>query len=163
MGTRHLVEVKLDGEIKVAQYGQWDGYLSGQGLTIAQFLQSGYDTKSFAVALSGCRFTAGADESMYDWLNEDGREWQKIVPHLSRDTGAKILWCVYGSHRGLILKDSRDFKKDSVMCEYHYLIDLDKNTVTINNKYRIPFAEFTPELCEQDEETVFAKYALLSE
>lgn len=26
MGTRHLTAVVIDGDYKVAQYGQWDGY-----------------------------------------------------------------------------------------------------------------------------------------
>lgn len=26
MGTRHIIDVKLNGELKVHQYGQWDGY-----------------------------------------------------------------------------------------------------------------------------------------
>lgn len=38
MGTRHLTLVKNEqGEIKVAQYGQWDGYPSGQGVNILEF------------------------------------------------------------------------------------------------------------------------------
>ena len=30
MGTRHLIAVQLDGEYKIAQYGQWDGYPEGK-------------------------------------------------------------------------------------------------------------------------------------
>lgn len=38
MGTRNLTMViDRKGEIKVAQYGQWDGYPSGQGATILEF------------------------------------------------------------------------------------------------------------------------------
>lgn len=33
MGTRNLTAVYLDGQYKVAQYGQWDGYPEGQGIT----------------------------------------------------------------------------------------------------------------------------------
>jgi len=38
MGTRHLICVVLDNEYRVAQYGQWDGYLTGQGKEIVNFL-----------------------------------------------------------------------------------------------------------------------------
>jgi len=32
MGTRHLsMAYNKGGEVKVAQYGQWDGYPEGQG------------------------------------------------------------------------------------------------------------------------------------
>lgn len=31
MGTRNLTAVYLDGQYKVAQYGQWDGYPEGRG------------------------------------------------------------------------------------------------------------------------------------
>jgi hypothetical protein len=31
MGTRNLIAVFFDGEYRVAQYSQWDGYPEGQG------------------------------------------------------------------------------------------------------------------------------------
>lgn len=37
MGTRNLTMVMVDGVYKVAQYGQWDGYPSGQGITVFIF------------------------------------------------------------------------------------------------------------------------------
>ena len=39
MGTRHMVGVVLDGDFKIAQYGQWDGYPEGQGKTVLDFLR----------------------------------------------------------------------------------------------------------------------------
>lgn len=38
MGTRHLIAAVIDGEYKIAQYGQWDGDPEGQGLTVLDFL-----------------------------------------------------------------------------------------------------------------------------
>ena len=50
MGTRNLTAVMIDGEYKVAQYGQWDGYPSGQGLTCLHFLRETMDEDKFKAA-----------------------------------------------------------------------------------------------------------------
>ena len=43
MGTRGLYCVVQDGELKVAQYGQWDAYPSGQGAVVLNFLRTKVD------------------------------------------------------------------------------------------------------------------------
>ena len=41
MGTRNLTMViNQKGEKKVAQYGQWDGYPSGVGVSVLNFLKN---------------------------------------------------------------------------------------------------------------------------
>ncbi len=39
MGTRHLICVFYKCRFVVAQYGQWDGYPEGQGVTLMKFLR----------------------------------------------------------------------------------------------------------------------------
>jgi len=46
MGTRNLTMVISNGKTKVAQYGQWDGYPSGQGAAILNFFKKA-DLKVF--------------------------------------------------------------------------------------------------------------------
>ena len=40
MGTRNLTIVIQDNEVKMAKYGQWDGYLSGLGWDLILFLKN---------------------------------------------------------------------------------------------------------------------------
>lgn len=47
MGTRHITAVKVDGEIKISQYGQWDGYFTGAGAQVQAFLKYA-DLEDFA-------------------------------------------------------------------------------------------------------------------
>ena len=69
MGTRHLTIVKLGNKVKVAQYGQWDGYPSGQGKTIAKFLNS----ESFNLA----QFKE--EVTKLEWANNGGKKPSKSV------------------------------------------------------------------------------------
>jgi hypothetical protein len=143
MGSRNLIEVKLDGELKIAQYGQWNGHPTGQGIGIADFLHKGMNKKKFKQALRECRFmdekereaffTEKAEEDIiagHPWLLRDAGS--DVLRHVQND-GARLLW------------DRRDFKNDQVMCEYHYLIDMDNETVSVNGSNPIPFTEWTRE------------------
>ena len=51
MGTRNLTMVYLNGEYKVAQYGQWDGYPEATGCLILKFL-TGVKLDYFKKAIS---------------------------------------------------------------------------------------------------------------
>jgi hypothetical protein len=143
MGTRHLTAVVLNGEYKVAQYGQWDGYLTGQGIVIAKFLESLNKKKAldkFKKAVSNCKFIT--DEECHNKWKEVGADDSGLVsfdiadkfkvkyPALSRDTGAKVLEVIL-KNNGAELTNSIDFAGDSLFCEYAYVIDLDTNTLEI--------------------------------
>ena len=56
MGTRNLTIVFMDGKYRVAQYGQWDGYPEGQGLTCLRFVRDQMNEKYFRDALSRIKY-----------------------------------------------------------------------------------------------------------
>lgn len=117
MGTRHLICVFIDGEYKVAQYGQWDGYPSGQGVRVLEFLRC----CDFDVVCNRVRETRFLTADELESL--DGTDWQKTHPQLSRDVGADVLNLIMAGKTDL--KNSLDFAGDSLFCEYCYVIDFD--------------------------------------
>lgn len=142
MGTRHLIAVQVDGEYKVAQYGQWDGYPSGQGVGILNFLLD-MDKNAFAAAVRACTeitedeykaawVSCGADpDSEYATL-EVSQKFAATYPHFSRNCGSEILKHVQDAGAdGLKVNLYLDFAADSLSCEWAYVIDLDKNTFEV--------------------------------
>lgn len=135
MGTRHLTCVFLDGEYKVAQYGQWDGYPSGQGTTCLWFARSLSNSKRlerFKNAVRSCRFaTAEEIYEINDKIKKENiKNWPELYPTLSRDTCAEILNVIYDSDTDdILLNDDLDFAADSLFCEWLWLIDLDRGVL----------------------------------
>lgn len=125
MGTRNLTCVYVDGQYKVAQYGQWDGYPSGQGIDLLNILHN-LDLTKLKEAVRNCRFLTK------DEINElaDDDEWLKKYPQLSRDNGAKIVKLVY-ENNGLTVQNQINFAADSLFCEWAYVVDLDKNLLEV--------------------------------
>lgn len=137
MGTRNTTIVKLKGEIKVSQYGQWDGYPSGQGQTIADFLITLDDKKleGFKEKVKNLEYFKESDlkeiENNPEYLIGANHDWTKTFPQLSRDTGAEILG---GIEDGTITKVRIDdyYSSPDSWVEYVYTVDLDNKTVTID-------------------------------
>jgi len=138
MGTRNLTAVVKDGEYKVAQYGQWDGYLQGSGLDILNFLHC-INISKFSEAVDALRFyTKDELEDIYQLYTDNGsiisgslnEQLWKTTPALkviSRDMGSSVLWEIMKQGGDLKLKDESSFAKDSLFCEGCYVIDLDTN------------------------------------
>lgn len=139
MGTCHITAVVLDGQYKVAQYGQWDGYPSGQGYVALEFLRNKMDRPLFESKVRALHFNtkeqdraewlqSGADPDS-DWVTMDEAEThRRLYPHNSRDTGAAVLELIQTNPAGLGIQDELEFAADSLMCEWVYVIDLDRNT-----------------------------------
>lgn len=137
MGTRHLTAVILDGAHRVAQYGQWDGYPQGAGAKVLNFLAT-WDEAKFrqqVAALPPFYKSERAVDAL--WKKHGGQMIREFMPQLHRDTGASILHIVHHHPRPKTLKleDQFDFAKNSLFCEWAYVIDLDKRTFEVYEGY----------------------------
>jgi hypothetical protein len=141
MGTRNLTCVFVDGEYKIAQYGQWDGYPAGQGTVALKFLRQA-NLELFAKKVKQTTW-ATEDEITAQWIEcglTPGDEFVSCAvadlhtaryPHCSRDAGALILQIVYESETPLALINEIDYANDSLFCEWAYVVDLDKRTFEV--------------------------------
>jgi hypothetical protein len=149
MGTRHLISVVHNNEYKIAQYGQWDGYPSGQGVDVLkfckEFLADPCSLNIFLKQLDKVRFI-DTDEYSKLWANigidlnqnngyvtiSQSDKFDAKYPYFSRDNSAKILNMIYNSSDDeILLTNSIDFASDSLFCEWAYVVDLDKMTLEI--------------------------------
>jgi hypothetical protein len=127
MGTRNLTCVVKNGEFKVAQYCQWDGYPSGQGETIVEFIQRRLqDSEGLTIfnqrVLEVSEITI--DELKAKWVEcsanpnsdmvsmEVSHKFNEKYPQYHRDFGARILG-------------------ESLFCEWAYVLDLDNNVLEV--------------------------------
>ena len=142
MGTRHMIGIISGGQYKVAQYGQWDGYVKGgQGESILKFLCT-HDISVLKNKLDNCRFI-DKDELRQMYVNAGDKpnntsgfiefsvelKMNEMYPSLSRDTGAKILDIIYDSTGEVPLIDNKSFLDDGLFCEYAYVINFDENAL----------------------------------
>lgn len=150
MGTRNLTCVVKDGEYKVAQYGQWDGYPEGHGLTILRFISDKNNLDKFKLGLEKVRFLDydGKDKNFVEEYNKACPKYygdqEKRTPeqvhwfetYKSRDIGAKILRNIADSKdEEIILVNNLEFAADSLFCEWAYVVDFDKNTFEVYKGY----------------------------
>jgi hypothetical protein len=148
MGTRNLTMVQKNNKLVVAQYGQWDGYPSGQGALVLGFakkISSKLNRIKFEKQLKKCvSITENECEKLYEsvlgpsyskdgWITiEQSNKLKNAFPTLHRDTGADVLDIIFHSKDEIIyLEDSSSFAGDSLFCEWAYLINLDTNQLEV--------------------------------
>jgi len=145
MGTRHLICVKKDNEYKIAQYGQWDGYLDGQGKKILSFLKDKKNIEKLKNNLNKIRFIDDVkDKDLIEAYDKNAPQWSNapdkrtkeqlhwFETYMTRDLSSDILINIAdSSDDSILLRNEIAFAGDSLFCEYAYVIDLDKNTFEI--------------------------------
>jgi hypothetical protein len=133
MGTRNLTVVKnLEGETKIALYGQWDGYPSYSGIQALSFLrdegnqallQAKLDLVQF-ISEEECDELYNATGSSTDWEN---KTFLTAYPGLHRDTGIGILSVVANATYPVKTIDNSEFRNDTLFCEGIYEVDFSTN------------------------------------
>ena len=140
MGTRNLTCVYLDGEYKVAQYGQRDGYPDGQGLTCLKFLRNTMHEEKFKEKLRSILYAStdyiqgvlDAFGEIYGLFTTDKSNMLKqYYPQFHRDTAADVLKLIETTDIVACLENDITFAADSLFCEWAYVIDLDKRTFEV--------------------------------
>lgn len=159
LGTRHLIRIiDSTGTVRVAQYGQWDGYPDGQGVDLLKYMhQLGFDDaesrSNFDALLQNLTFVdEQVDKEIDELLPKLGQSLSDTFPGMSRDTSADIMLIIAGQWSGSMHEKARDdkgrirlmnmdkFGSDTVMCEWVYEIDFS------NDQFRVRRDDKTPVL-----------------
>jgi len=121
MGTRHFQTViNKEGEVKIAQYGQWDGYPDGQGKSILEYLKSG-DLTKYQSELDKVPLINDEQRKLVD----ETPEWTKVYPYLSRDCGSRIHKMIEDGEVKFVVHTDED--EALQWCEGFYTIDFKEN------------------------------------
>lgn len=138
MGTRGLTIVHHEGKYKLSQYGQWDHYPGGQGLTILDFLRDklrgSFVTQKLPLLYEPDEATikqwyadAGAAPDS-QWVSMDiADKFKAAHPTMDRDMGGKILEYIQNADGPVPVRIDVDFAADSLFCEFAYVVDFDSN------------------------------------
>ena len=141
MGTRHLIMAVKDGKTRLAQYGQWDGYPSGQGVDVLKFVSSKQRRAKLSKVLDKVQFLTQADldrgyekvgvqKGAFGLNKKQSDSFNRMFPLLSRDHGANILTLLLSADKPQLV-NSEEFAGDSLFCEWAYVIDFDKQTFEV--------------------------------
>ncbi len=138
MGTRGITKVINNGETVVAQYGQWDHYPSGQGITALQFVSNPDNVAKLKAGLANVYDISEEDhkalirkytDNENGWFSGDqATAYSNDNPSLTRDTGAGILEVIANSTGPVPIIRDLEFENDELFCEGSYTVNLDNNT-----------------------------------
>lgn len=135
MGTRNLTKViDREGNLRVAQYGQFDGYPSGQGVKMLNFITSEYRIlETIEESLAKAYFATNEEiDRLYGEFETTGDGWMTIeegkklslrYPNLARETATDILKVITYSIGLVPLVNQASFEQDELFCEGVFTLD----------------------------------------
>lgn len=131
MGTRHMVGVEADKKIRIAEYGQCDGYPSGVGIYIYRFLNNQKNIDKLKQNLPYIIFS----DDFADYQNQSSDILSIVANYnpFKPDPLKEFLGITQDQEKPTILclKNDYDFAYDSLFCEWTYIINLDTNRLEI--------------------------------
>lgn len=111
MGTRHLIIIYYKGEYVIIQYGQWDGYPSGQGRDIVNFILVPGNVERLKSGLKFVRLPSDSEKKDIETRtsNYEEKGWMQDYPLYTRDTSAKMLEIIANATKSSpVLKKNED-------------------------------------------------------
>jgi len=149
MGTRNVTVVKLDNKPVLVKYCQWDGYPTGVGADICNYIKNNYNLRKLKKGIKSCQVIDDEliKEKFDKYLEETHRmeyeEKKKYqldnVPFFTRDTNGGQVLNVIQEKGGILIGDSLEnelkYAKGndewSFSLEYVYEVDLDKKQLAV--------------------------------
>ena len=141
MGTRSLTVVIYRETVKIAQYGQWDGYPGISGCTLLNFLKSKLSVERLEKILPKTRFQNEIKTKQRNRLfkasdNKPVSTLKDVTRNISLHDyaiGVNILneLLRHEEFREIVLFNSYKFASDSFWCEWAYVIDFDNNVFEV--------------------------------
>ena len=140
MGTRHIIKVKKDGKTWISQYGQWDGYPTGQGAHVCEFIRDECYMGYLAGSIDRGDIVPITEEKYGEKMNKlaefikDDGVLNAIVTQMfitstfCRDAGSKCLKVFAKPFEG---KKYAMISEPSGWEQYMYTIDFDKESLRI--------------------------------
>ena len=150
MGTRSLTVVIHNNAVKFAQYGQFDGYPESLGVTLLKFFSNTSNSEALKSMLPKMRLWNENDQKQEleflqslncenSWMNKEQQlQYQKRYPLRYLEVYGKLkegklleLLLQFNRLDEIVTTDSYEFAKDSLYCEWAYIIDFDKNAFEV--------------------------------
>jgi hypothetical protein len=133
--------VYADGEYKVAQYGQWDGYPDCGGVGILRALRETTPADLLERAMACAVLTdeeaqdrwveCGADRDSEFVNMEVSDRMAAKYPTLQRNLGWGVIQHLIDSENVVPVQHSLEFAGDGLFCEWAYVVDLDSGTFEV--------------------------------
>ena len=134
MGTRNLVMVIYQKKTVIAQYGQYDGYPAYTADYLLRFMLDKSKVSSLKHQLDSKNVTLLTYEKAE---SKFGKEWNasNFSSAFHSTAGCGILDIIIQGGHHFYLQDSTSFSRDSLFCEWGYVVNLDNMSLEVYKGY----------------------------